>query len=552
MLLFRSLPETICYSWFLQCRRLIEILHDLALRNARTLLCLVMVHGLSMASSYASGFATVPTFAAGSRPFYVAVGDFNGDGIPDLVVADYSDDFDGGVSTLLGNGDGTFQAPTSLVLGSSVYSVVVADFNGDGHLDLAVTGGFGLNILLGKGDGTFQVAGNYVAGDLASSGVAVGDFNGDGIPDLAVASSYPSTVSILLGNGDGSFLNGQTYAVGANPMFVAVGDFNRDGNFDLAVANSDGTVSILLGNGTGSFQAAQNYAVGGVLWSIAVGDLNEDGIPDLVVADYGGDGENAGMSILLGNGDGTFQIAQSYTIGFTPSFVVLGDFNADGHLGIAIVLGSIVLIQLGNGDSTFQAPVLYATGSGGTAVAIGDFNGDGIPDLAVADAGDNTVSILIGKGDGSFQAARCYPYESSTVAVTGFSGHGIAVADFNGDGIPDLAVANGTRWPCCWATATAPFSRPKATLPEAIPFLCPWETSMVTASRIWWSSTCFSKGRARWACYSAMGMAPFSPPSRWTPGMVRTAWLLGTLTATASSISPPQTMLEAMIPLIPL
>jgi hypothetical protein len=178
--------------------------------------------------------------------------------------------------------------------------------------------------------------------------VAVGDFNGDGKPDLAVANWNSNSVSVLLGNGDGSFQAAQDFGAGISPESVAVGDFNGDGKPDLAVANfGSATVSVLLGNGDGSFRPAQDFVVGRGAYSVAVGDFNGDGKPDLAVANFW----STNVSVLLGNGDGSFQAAQNFGTG---------------------------------GYGSFPA-----------SVAVGDFNGDGKPDLAVANYYSNNVSVLI-------------------------------------------------------------------------------------------------------------------------------------------------------------
>jgi hypothetical protein len=242
---------------------------------------------------------------------------------------------------------------------------------------------------LGNGDGTFQAAVEYPAsGPLYS--VAVADFNHDGIPDLALANGGSNSVSVLLGNGDGTFRAAVDYPAGALPTSVAVGDFDHDGIPDLVVTNNvtAGTVNVLLGNGDGSFQAAVNYKAANSHVSVAVADLNGDGFPDLAVANQAGQ-----ANVLLGNGDGTFQGAVS-----------------------------------------------YKAGSGTVAVAVADVNGDGIPDLVAANAGDldkgqgGNVAVLLGKGDGTFQAAQGY---AAAVAP-----RAMAVGDSNGDGKLDLAVAN--------------------------------------------------------------------------------------------------------------
>jgi hypothetical protein len=237
----------------------------------------------------------------------VAVGDFNGDGKPDLAVANRGDSLGNGgsVNVLLGKGDGTFLPAVSYLAGYGPRSVAAGDFNGDGKQDLAVAvagdsyngGGQGVSVLLGKGDGTFQTAQTFPTGTYPIS-VAVGDFNGDGILDLAVANAGSNNVSVLLGKGDGTFLAAQSFPAGSHPASVAVGDFNGDGIPDLVVANWGGNVSVLLGKGDGSFLPAANYAAGSYPTSVAVGDFNGDGKLDLAVTNDWNYGNN--VSVLLG------------------------------------------------------------------------------------------------------------------------------------------------------------------------------------------------------------------------------------------------------------
>jgi hypothetical protein len=378
-------------------------------------------------------FQDARRYPTGDSPISVAVGDFNGDGKPDLAVANGNDN---AVDVLLGNGDGSFQAHVDFGTGNLPWSVAVGDFNGDGKPDLAVANVIGnsVSVLLGNGDGSFQSHVDFGTGNSPHS-VAVGDFNGDGKLDLVVANFGSDSVSVLLGNGDGTFQTHIEYPTGSGPRSLAVGDFNGDGKLDLAVT-AEGTfsqptvVSILLGNGDGSFQSHVDYPT---LTSsfVAIGDFNGDGKPDLAVPGI------ASVSVLLGNGNGTFQTHIEYPTGGGPQSLAVGDFNGDGKRDLAVLndIDNSVSVLLGNGAGGFQAHVDYPTGSGPVSVAVGDFNGDGKPDLAVANADDRSVTVLLGNGDGTLQ--KPLPYDE-----TGSRPQSVAMGDFNRDGKPDLAVAN--------------------------------------------------------------------------------------------------------------
>jgi hypothetical protein len=365
-------------------------------------------------------FAPFTPFPIIQAPVSVAVGDFNGDGKADLAAAN---EFNNTVSVLLGKGDGTFAAaPSSPITGlTNPASVAVGDFNHDGKLDLAVAlsaspgpnGGSNgaVEVLLGNGDGTFQTAPNSPVSVPNPASMAVGDFNRDGIPDLAVASG-DNTVRVLISNGDGSFVTTERVPVGSNPSSVAVGDFNHDGTLDLAVANqNDGTVSVRLGLGDGTFGFAPNGAIptGNGARSVVVGDFDGNGTPDLAVVNQGANN----VSLLLGNGDGTFHSAPGspLPVGNSPRAAAVGDFNRDGIPDLAVPNGfsDTVSVLLGNGDGTFQAATSYPAGNEPTAVAVGDFNQDGAPDLVLTSFLDSAVDVFLNQARVTTTAVASFP-----------------------------------------------------------------------------------------------------------------------------------------------
>ena len=257
---------------------------------------------------------------------------------------------------------------------------------------------------------------DYATGSTPDS-VATADFNGDGKLDLSVVNFGDNTVSILLGNGDGTFQAQVDYATATDPSWVAVGDFNKDGKMDLTVANgtdsSGNMVSVLLGNGDGTFQARVDYQAGRGSFpanSVALGDFNRDGNLDVAVGNYGPDFLTGSVSILLGNGDGTFQAHMDYLAGINPIGVLVGDFNRDNNLDLAVPNnnGDTVSILLGNGDGSFETAV-YNVAAGPRVGLIADFNSDGNLDLALAALVTNNLSILLGNGDGTFQTHVDYP-----------------------------------------------------------------------------------------------------------------------------------------------
>ncbi len=343
-------------------------------------------------------------------------------------------------SVLLGNGDGTLQAAQNFALPAEPTAVAVGDFNRDGKADLAIvlseTGT--VSIIPGRGDGTFPGPQAY-GGSLGAWAIAAGDFNGDGKLDLVTTNLLDNTISVFTGAGDGTFEIGAAAPSGPVPAAAAVGDFNGDGRLDLAVVNqtctslpcANGSVSVFLGNGDGTFQPRVDYTTGNIPVAVTVADFNGDGIPDLAVMNNGFGYSNS-VSLFLGKGDGTFLSGGALATGTGPTQAVAADFAGSGAMDLAVAYDAGISIILGRGAGTFGPAANYPITNGAQAIAVGDFNQDGKPDLAVTTL--NSVVVLLGNGDGTFQAAVSYPLDSVIDLTT------ILVGDFNGDGKSDLLV----------------------------------------------------------------------------------------------------------------
>jgi hypothetical protein len=326
----------------------------------------------------------------------LAVADFNGDGIPDVL-----EEGTGTLLVLLRNGNGTFQPAISTSSGASLSAIVAGDINGDGKADVLGLYNNNLVVYLSNGNGTFAAGVSYPAGDtsFAYEAITLGDFNGDRKVDVAVSLSGDNVAGeevVFLGNGDGTFQAGKTSAGVSYPTSVVAGDFNGDGNLDLVIAGNpacNGTcapiaTSILLGNGDGTFQApATIFSNNGTL---AAGDLNGDGKLDLVLMN------NDLVQIYLGAGNGSFSNAHSYHPSpvLNEAGLILADFNADGKLDIATANN----ILLGNGNGTFQGWSAVSLPSGGiSGSAVGSFVKNGAPAVAVllSSYSDTTLFILL-------------------------------------------------------------------------------------------------------------------------------------------------------------
>jgi hypothetical protein len=372
---------------------------------------------LSNPPSSAVDFTPQQTFATGSRPLAVAVGDFNGDGKPDLAIANSSTN------------------TVSVLLNTTPVGATTA---------------------------SFAPQQTFATGTGPVNDVVVGDFNGDGKPDLAVANVNSNTVSVLLnttaiGATTPSFAPQQTFATGTNPLSVAVGAFNGDGKPDLAIANlNDNTVSVLLnttaiGATTPTFTPQQTFATGTGPLSVAVGAFNGDGQPDLAVTNGNLFGPGT-VSVLLnttpaGATTPTFAPQQTFAVGTAPESVAVADFNGDGKPDLAVAnsngLGSMSVLlnttAAGATAPTFAPQQTFAVLGGPFAVAVADLNGDGQPDLAVANANSNTVSVLLNT---TALGATTVSFALQQTFATGTVPLSVTVGDFNGDGQPDLAIAN--------------------------------------------------------------------------------------------------------------
>jgi Ca2+-binding RTX toxin-like protein len=358
----------------------------------------------------------------GLMPVAVVASDFNGDSGIDVATANQGlFTFGEGTDVLLGDGSGGFFVDNLFQGHSAPKSVAVGDFNGDGHTDLVLANWLSgdISVLLGAGDGSFAAPANYMVGQACSpNSVVVGFFNSDRTPDLAVANGGCNNVSILLGNGDGTFGASQGFGVDINvsPSQLATGDFNDDGNLDLVVASAgDLGASVLLGRGDGTFSSAPGVNnAGDTPQAVAVGDFNGDTISDLAFADDPS-GPNGEISIVLGNGDGTFDQQQfiQYPVGSSTTAVAVGDFNDDSVLDLATTddFGAVWVLP-GVGNGTFGTPMSFPVDDA-YALTVGNFDANPLPDMAVASPDPNEVTLLLNN------TPRSIPGPSVSVAAGG-------------------------------------------------------------------------------------------------------------------------------------
>lgn len=406
-----------------------------SLRSTVTaILTYALITAITCPHAYAKGLQSDSVYFGSATIGAMAVADFNHDGHPDILTVD------GGTGTnnfiLMGQADGTFVSKLSFTAGGHLSAIVAADFNGDGILDIAVTDS-NLNnviVLLGVGDGTFTTKATIAAG-ASPVAIAAVDLNGDGKLDLVVASNPAGTITTYLGVGDGTFTAQTPQSAGAlDPVAVTTGDFNGDGKVDVAVAINSNRMSVLAGNGDGTLQAPMTATIFNEVnpSDIKAVDFNGDGKLDLIVCTLG--------SVLFVPGNGTLSFGTPVRLADLPGHqLAIADMNGDGHPDILVARNSAATLLTNNGTGGIASVRTYHAAGFPAGIGVGDFNGDGKLDIAVASSLNSSVHVISGNGDGTLRGALNYDYQS---AGCGGSSEGIVAADFNHDGLLDVAVAD--------------------------------------------------------------------------------------------------------------
>jgi len=341
----------------------------------------------------------------------------------------------------------------SYKVGKNPTTITTGDLNHDTFTDLVTTnmGSNTLSVLLGNGDGTFRDQIQLTVCREPRS-LVMGDFNGDSHADVVLACSGGDAIAVLLGAGNGRFVEGPQYPVHRTPVAIASDDLNGDRHPDLVVALRNDKIKVFLGTGTGEFRHGAQYEYGDTPTSVALSDLNGDGNVDLVVTN-GGPMSNA-VSVWLGNGDGTFRGPKDYKTGKRPLGVSFADFNNDRNTDLLVINGErdSFTTFLGNGNATFQPGKDSGADAGPNFGLARDFNGDRLVDVAIVNLQSSDLSILFGKGDGTFEypprnyKTKAGPFALSTFRVTTNATEepGLAIAD-NGEGSVSIFLHRGLK-----------------------------------------------------------------------------------------------------------
>ncbi len=380
--------------------------------TARILLVFLALSALPSWAQRLVSFNQAPVIKLPSSSLHSAAGDLNHDGRPDLILsAGY-----GSLLVLMNTGGGTFAGPRTLHAGGTSPGIAMADFNGDGNLDIATQAAGGIATFLGDGTGEFS---DPIPCPCNFRLETAADFNGDGAPDLATAST--DGVVILFNDGEGRFTAPRSIPLAAGVQTLTVADLDGDGNLDVAATHYNDTFSLVFGNGDATFQPAVVMNAGATSSRVVVDDFDEDGLPDLAIF------QEAELSLWLGQGNREFSPAKQVPIVFSPypTTAQTGDFNLDGHRDLAWITGVDVGINLlfGDGAGHFE-PVHYAAGRVAITFAVADFDGDGTPDIAAPGAIGETLSMLLNKGEGKFAGTEMFP-PGTLPALT------MVLADFN-------------------------------------------------------------------------------------------------------------------------
>ncbi len=381
-------------------------------------------------------FIEAASYPTGGNARAVAVGDFDGDTKPDIAAANVGIR---GVAILLNDGNGGLQAPIITPLNDDPVAIAAVDLRGNGTTDVIAATYYGIYVLLGHGDGTFDAPVFYAADNYNISSMVVGKFDANGTWDVALGSYYSDDIALFPGNGNGTF--GAPLHTVSLPSVVSMtsGDFNGDGHLDIAFSTGNaGVVEVLPGVGDGTFGAASSFIAGASLGGIVSADFNDDGHLDLAV------GSGTFVSTLLGDGAGGFQAALLYPAGIAAGALAVGDLDQDGIPDLAAAEfndfyngnGNEVSVLRGNGDGSFAPGEVYSS-AGASAIALADLDGDSLPDVVTA---GGTISVLRDAPDGNLLAVPNSPLEGP-----GYQSLSFARGDWNGDGRLDFAWVYGSQ-----------------------------------------------------------------------------------------------------------